>query len=215
MIRKRGEKMKLEGRIVFIGDSITESGRRKDPEQIGYGYVRLIRDYLITAYPNRFFDVINRGVSGNRIPDLLARWERDVIDLQPDVVSISIGINDVWRQLDHPEKEQVYPDQFEQVYTQLAVQTKEKTKAQLIFMEPTIIGEYIHSQGNIKLKPYVEIVQKMAQRFQGILVPTHQAFLAYLQACSPYRLTTDGVHMNSIGNMLMARTWIGAVKKVN
>ncbi|QCK83060.1 hypothetical protein E5Z46_13115 [Geobacillus kaustophilus NBRC 102445] len=93
--------MKLEGRIVFIGDSITESGRWRDPEQIGYGYVRLIRDYLITAYPHRSFDVVNRGVSGNRIPDLLARWERDVIDLQPDIVSISIGINDV-SHISHP-----------------------------------------------------------------------------------------------------------------
>jgi acyl-CoA thioesterase I len=207
--------MKLEGRILFIGDSITESGRWKDPEQIGYGYVRLIRDYLITSYPNRFFDVINCGVSGNRIPDLLARWEQDVIDLQPDIVSISIGINDVWRQLDHPEKEQVYPEQFEQIYTELALQTKEKTKARLVFMEPTIIGEDIHSEGNKKLLPYVEIVQKITQRFQGILVPTHRVFLEYLRSRSPYRLTTDGVHMNSIGNMLMARTWIRAVKSFN
>lgn len=142
----------LEGTIVFIGDSITESGRWGDSEQVGYGYVRLIRDYLITAYPNRSFDIVNRGVSGNRIPDLLARWERDVIALQPDVVSISIGINDVWRQLDHLEKEQVYPDEFERIYAELARKTKEKTNAQLIFMEPTIIGEEIDIGRECKVK---------------------------------------------------------------
>ncbi|MBS2770328.1 SGNH/GDSL hydrolase family protein [Anoxybacteroides rupiense] len=204
--------MNEKGSIVFIGDSITEAGRRKDPEQMGYGYVRLIRDYLLTGDPQQPLAVVNRGVSGNRIPDLLARWERDVIALQPSFVSISIGINDVWRQLDHPEKEQVYPKQFEEIYMELAWQTKAKTYAHLILMEPTIIGEAIHSEGNRKLKPYVNIVRKVAHTFHGTLVPTHQAFLAYLQArpSSRYRLTTDGVHMNSLGNMLMARTWLTA-----
>lgn len=84
-------------KIIFIGDSVTESGKFKDPERIGTGYVRLIHDYLKVSNPGRKIEIVNQGISGNRIPDLVARWDKDVIALQPDLLSISIGINDVWR----------------------------------------------------------------------------------------------------------------------
>ncbi|MBB5325728.1 lysophospholipase L1-like esterase [Anoxybacillus tepidamans] len=203
-------KFNRNDRIVFIGDSITEWGRWEDPENIGSGYVRLIHDYFVVNDPNNYPEVINRGVGGDRITNLLERWEEDVIQLRPDFVSISIGINDVWRQLDHPELEQVYPEQFEQIYENLLTQVKEKTNAKLILMEPTIIEEDVHSAGNQKLVPYVKIVGEIANKFHAILVPTHQAFISYLQANSEKKLTTDGVHMNSLGNMLMAQTWIKA-----
>src|SRR5690625_7444026 len=86
-------------RIVFIGDSITESGKSEDPEALGSGYVRLLYDYFITTYPTSDLEVINKGISGNRIDDIKASWHRAVLELNPDIVSISVGINDVWRQL--------------------------------------------------------------------------------------------------------------------
>src|SRR5690625_7925971 len=73
-------------RIVFIGDSITELGKFEDPEALGTGYVRLLYDYFITAYPANDFEVINKGISGNRIDDLATRWQTDVIDVNPDIV---------------------------------------------------------------------------------------------------------------------------------
>src|SRR5690625_8042748 len=103
-------------RMVFIGDSITESGKFEDPEALGSGYVRLLYDYFITTYPASKFEVINKGISGNRIDDIKARWLRDVIDLNPDIVSISIGINDVWNQLKYPETKQKHPENFERLY---------------------------------------------------------------------------------------------------
>jgi lysophospholipase L1-like esterase len=203
---KEGEK------IILIGDSITDSGRRDDSEEIGNGYVRLIRDYYLTTVPTTQFQVINKGISGNRVIDLENRWGEDVINHQPDWVSISIGINDVWRQLDRPEMEQVYPDIFLKTYSSILSRLKKETHANVILMEPTIIEENIESAGNKLLASYVEIVRQLAEKHDAVLVPTNQAFKEYLQQNTGYRLTTDGVHMNSIGDMLMARTWIKAVE---
>src|SRR5690625_2018384 len=113
-------------KLLFIGDSITEWGRFQDPENLGKNYVRLIHDYLKVSYPNKNFEVINRGISGNRITDLEKRWGEDVVGHKPDILSISIGINDVWRQIDQPQMEQVYPEQFRIIYEKLIVDTKEK-----------------------------------------------------------------------------------------
>lgn len=200
--------MEKEKRIVFIGDSITDSGRREDPGQIGTGYVKIIHDYLKVTYPTKQLDILNRGISGDRVIDLANRWVDDVINLNPDIVSISIGINDVWRQIDLPEIEQVFPNQFEQIYADLLSQIKTETDAEIILMEPTLIHEDIHSEGNEKLIPYVEIVNKLAMKYQAIAVPTHEIFINYLKSNSDFQLTIDGVHMNSAGNMLMAKTWL-------
>ena len=81
-------------------------------------------------------------------------------------------------------------------------------------MEPTVIQEDPESIGNQKLKDYVDIVRKLAKEYNGILVPTHESFLNYLNQKPTYPLTTDGVHMNSAGNMLMATTWLKACKEL-
>jgi acyl-CoA thioesterase I len=202
--------MNKDDKIVFIGDSITEWGRGGDPEDIGTGYVRLIHDYLVTTYPDRKPVILNRGVGGHRIPDLADRWQTDVIDENPSIVSVSIGINDVWRQLDHLEDDQVYPEQFEAIYVDLLHQVKEKTNAVIILMEPTVIEEDANAVGNKKLIPYAEIVKNLAEKFEAVYVPTHQVFVDYLKVNNGYKLTIDGVHTNSTGNMLMAQTWIKA-----
>ncbi|WP_035178209.1 SGNH/GDSL hydrolase family protein [Alkalihalobacterium bogoriense] len=198
-------------KIIFIGDSITDCGRREDKEGIGDGYVRLIRDYYYTQ--GKEYTIINKGIGGNRVDDLASRWESDVISLQPDWVSISIGINDVWRQLDRLDIEQIYPDRFEQIYSDLLEQVQTKTKANLILMEPTIIEEDIHSEGNQLLVPYVKAIHHLAKKCGAIVVPTHKVFLTFLKRKSDVALTTDGVHMTSVGNMLMAQTWLDTIER--
>lgn len=207
-----GEKMKQQ-KILFIGDSITASGKREDPEKIGVSYVRIIHDYLLTTYPEKVYNIVNKGISGNRITDLAARWQKDVIEHNPDYLSISIGINDVWRQLDRPEIEQITVEKFEQVYKELLTKVKEHTNAHIIIMEPTVIEEKLQAPGNKLLKEYVKVVNDMSKQFEATLVPTHQAFVKYLEGNKGYNLTTDGVHMNSAGNMLMATTWLKAVEE--
>lgn len=198
----------MRKRIVFIGDSITEWGRFEDTENLGDNYVRIIHDHLLLEDPDHFPEIINCGIGGNRITDLAARWEKDVIDFQPDLLSISIGINDVWRQLDQPDLDQVLPDRFEQIYRELIEQTLTETEAKIVLMEPTVIEEDVHSVGNIKLKDYVQVVRRLAKNYNLTVVPTHEAFISYLKTQAPYPLTTDGVHMNRAGNYLMAQTWL-------
>lgn len=194
-------------KILFIGDSITEWGKPEDPEDLGIGYVRLVHDYLRVTYPGEEFSVVNKGIGGNRVTDLANRWEKDVLEEKPDLVSISIGVNDVWRQLDQPDMDQVTPEQFAQVYEGLLGQLHD---VEVVLMEPTIIEENVEAVGNQKLASYVEIVRELGAKYQATVVPTHTAFLTYLKNENGVALTTDGVHMNSKGNMLMAKTWLDA-----
>src|SRR5690625_725806 len=159
---KEGMTMSDAKNIVFIGDSITEWGRFEDEENLGVNYVRIIHDYLKITYPEKQLNIINKGIGGNRVTDLAERWEEDVIAQNPDIVSISIGINDVWRQLDNPEMDQVYPEQFEQIYDEILSQLKAKTNARIIIMEPTVMAEDVDAKGNKMLIPYVEAVHRLA-----------------------------------------------------
>ena len=202
-------------RLLFIGDSITAWGRFEDPEQLGNNYVRIIRDRLATGAPAVLPEIINKGIDGNRITDLADRWREDVLQLDPDFLSISIGINDVWRQLDQAFGDQVKPDQFEQIYDRLLNESRAQTDATIILLEPTIIEENIHSKGNERLKAYLAVVERLAKKYDCILVPTHQACLAYLAENLDVPLTIDGVHMTSTGNELMAKTWLEAVSRGN
>lgn len=194
-------------KIIFIGDSITASNKNTDADRLGDGYVRMIKEVL----PGEV-TVINKGVNGHRVTDLAFRWQRDVIDLEPDFLSVSIGINDVWRQLDSPQLEQVDASKFEEVYWGLLTQLSPKTK--LVLMEPTIIKENTESQGNQLLMPYVEVVRKLAKEFKAVLVPTHEIFLNHLTKKPDVSLTTDGVHMRRKGNELMAKTWLEAAESL-
>lgn len=201
----------MNQRIVFIGDSITWWGI-SEGDDIGTGYVRLLHDYLKVTYPERDFEIFNKGISGNRVTDLAERWERDVISINPDIVSISIGINDVARQFDSPEIDQVFPEQFEEILESLLTSVNKNTNASIVLMEPTIIGEDVQSEGNKKLIQYVEVIHRLADKYNVTIVPTHKAFIEFLKSNNDNALTIDGVHMNSMGNMLMEKTWIQATK---
>ncbi|WP_318243530.1 SGNH/GDSL hydrolase family protein [Fictibacillus norfolkensis] len=194
-------------KIIFIGDSITASNKNTDPDRLGDGYVRIIKEVL-----PKEVTVINKGVNGHRVTDLAFRWQRDVIDLEPDLLSVSIGINDVWRQLDSPQLQQIDVSQFEEVYRSLLSQLSTKTK--LVLMEPTIIKENTESQGNQLLITYVEVVRKLAKEFKAVLVPTHEMFISHLNKKPDVSLTTDGVHMRRKGNELMAKTWLEAAESL-
>lgn len=199
---------KKQDTLVLIGDSITENGRFEDENEIGIGYAALIHHYLTVKHPEAELRILNKGISGNRVDDLEERWDQDVIALQPNWVSISIGINDVWRQFKNPEMDQIGIELFKETYEKLITKTLEQTQANIILMEPTIIEEQPDSAQNIALKPYVEATQALAQKYNLLLIPTHQRFQEYLQSNATQPLTTDGVHMNATGDVLMASTWL-------
>ena len=133
-------------KLLFIGDSITDCGRRGDADgkgphaPYGNGYVHLIRAFLLARYGELGLEIVNRGISGNTVRDLDRRWEDDVIAEQPDWLSIKIGINDVWRLIANRMDAHVPLDEYEATLRRLLDRTKAATKARLILMEPYVIA---------------------------------------------------------------------------
>jgi lysophospholipase L1-like esterase len=133
-------------KIEFIGDSITDCGRRGGADgagphvPYGNGYVHLARAFLLARYGQLGLEIVNRGIGGNTVRDLDRRWEQDVIAEQPDWLSIKIGINDVWRLVANRLADHVPLAEYETTLRKLLDRTKSATRARLIFMEPYVIA---------------------------------------------------------------------------
>ncbi|HLK58556.1 MAG TPA: SGNH/GDSL hydrolase family protein [Chthonomonadaceae bacterium] len=195
--------------LVCLGDSITQASD---------GYVRVMESLIHAAYPERNIRVINAGIGGNRVPDMLARLERDVIAHSPHVVTVNVGINDVWHGFSD-----IYPEgdgpngiplpAYEAQLGHLVDMLRESTDAEVILVEPTVIGEDVdnpENRLNAKLDTYVAAMRRIAASRQALLAPTHDDFVRAVragQSVNPaFRLTTDGVHLNPVGNHVMALT---------
>ncbi len=201
-----------KSKFLFIGDSITDCGRGGEPEGLGGGYVRAIRDYLRAKDPAHAPEVINRGISGNKITNLRDRWQKDVLDLNPSVLSIMIGINDVWHGL-NPGGSGVDIEAYRQVYRDLLAAVKEKHPGCVtVLCEPTIIFPPAHAKGNAPLKPFVTAVRELAVEQRALLVPLHEVFLDAAKARPDIDWASDGVHPTSSGHMLIARQWLAATE---
>lgn len=201
-------------RLVFIGDSITDGGRLEDREGLGHGYVRLIREITLARDPATAPVVFNRGTSGHRILDLAERWERDVIALAPDVVSIKIGINDVWRQFDGGGVG-VMIDEFKSTYDGLLSRTLSALPScKIVLCEPTVFWPPAQQAelGNRLIKPYVQAVNELGDAFAvHAVVPLNSAFERARAARPEVDWATDGVHPSTAGHMLIAERWLDAV----
>ncbi len=196
--------------FLFIGDSITDCGRRTDPEMIGSGYPRLIRDYLYAKNPAIAPRVINTGISGNKVTDLAKRWKEDVIDHAPDVLSIKIGINDVWHGLNKQNPNGVPIEQYVEVYHVILRQVQGALpKTKIVLCQPSVIEPPAPAEGNQLLQPYVRAVNELKREFNAAsLVPLHTAFINARRFRPDINWTPDGVHPSSAGHMLIARTWL-------
>lgn len=196
-------------RLLFIGDSITDCSRQADVEEIGSGYVRIVRDYLRARDPASAPIVSNRGISGHKVTDLAARWQRDVIDLGPGVLSIKIGINDVWHALGG-RSGGVCINDFVPIYRDILRQTRKALPAcELVLCEPSVIWPPQPEEGNDLLQPYIQAVRSLAKEF-GIeyVVPLSSAFARAREERPDIHWAPDGVHPSSSGHMLIARTWL-------
>jgi acyl-CoA thioesterase I len=199
-------------RLLFIGDSITDCGRNNDPLHLGTGYVRIIHDLLAARSPATAPKVINQGISGHKVTDLAARWERDVIASDPQILSIKIGINDVWHGLGG-RNNGVGIEQYIEVYSSLLEQTRSKLPScTLILCQPSVIWPPQPQEGNQILQPYVQAVDELAGNFRAkCVVPLHGAFVEARKARPDIDWAPDGVHPSSAGHMLIALTWLKAV----
>jgi len=195
-------------RVVFIGDEITEARREEDPNGLGYGYVAIIAALCVAAHPERRIEFINRGVGGDRVVDLKKRWDEDVIKLDPDWVSISIGLNDAHNRVSGRLREAVPLDLFTSTYRELIERTLDETNAGLILMEISVLGEDLGSEGNRVLSPYNEAIRRLAAEYDAILVPVNRAFRRAILSRPGFKWTVDGIHPNPFGHALIAMTWL-------
>lgn len=201
-----------EARWVFIGDSITDCNRRDCPDGVGDGYVRNIRDWLYALDAGNAPQVVNTGISGNRIPDLQKRWDADVLAHQPQLVSIKIGINDVWHNLP-PNNRGTDIDAFREGYADILTRLRKAfPEVTLVLCEPSVIWPPAPAQGNELLQPYIAAVRELATEFKAsAVVPLHSAFENARETRPEISWAPDGVHPSPYGHMLIARTWLASL----
>ena len=203
--------VKATDRIVFLGDSITQGGA--GPK----GYVTLVRQKLGEG-DSKGAEVIGAGISGNKVPDLEKRLERDVLSKKPTVVVIYIGINDVWHGERDPAKGTM-PDRFEQGLGGI-VDKIQSAGARVILATPSVIGEKKAGANKLdaKLDQYSEITRKLAKEKKTGLCDLRKAFLDHVAKANTDDkeagiLTTDRVHLNETGNAFVAAEMLKALGK--
>ena len=197
--------------ILFTGDSITDGGRdRINPASLGMGYVGMICGRLGLDHPALNLKFRNTGISADRTCDLLARWDRDCIALQPDWVSILVGVNNVYYRYDRNDPTPV--DDFEREYRELLQRLKDETPARPILCAPfqLPINDFVAGMRE-DLDPKIAAIKGLAGEFDAIWVDFDAAFIAAEQRHIPSYWAEDGVHPTIAGHALMAETWLGVV----
>lgn len=200
-------------RLIMIGDSITDCGRSRpigNSAGLGDGYVSLVNALLSAQNPDIELDILNMGISGNRVTDLRDRWQDDVLDLNPDWLSILIGINDVWRHFDSPMMDQVDIDQYEEILDSLIKQTLPAIKG-LILMTPYFIETNLDDPMRKMMDEYSAVVKKLAVKYDALLVDVQAAFDKYLESRFTQTLCGDRVHPNLTGHMIIAREFVRTI----
>jgi lysophospholipase L1-like esterase len=198
-------------RIVTLGDSITEGGGRPG------GYVWLIDHALQVLYPDRKIEVVNAGVSGHKSNDMLARFQRDVLDKKPDLVTISVGINDVWHGFtpEHPAgygPKRVSPEDYRRNVAAM-IEAAKKAGAKVVLFTTTIFEDEPESARNLRVALYNDELRDLAKAYGVTLADQNLAFMKAWARNRPQnvRLTSDQVHMAAPGDRLMARTALVAM----
>ncbi|MBQ7541521.1 MAG: SGNH/GDSL hydrolase family protein [Clostridia bacterium] len=204
--------------ILFQGDSITDVGRNADAAlwgEFGFGYPLLVSAKLGLAHPDAY-RFVNRGVSGNRVVDLYARIKRDVINLRPDVLSILIGVNDVWHELG--DRNGVDADKFERIYLMLIEEIRAALPdIRILILEPFVThgpatdDRWDVFYGEVRLR--AAAAKRVADRFALTFVPLQSVFDAALDRADASHWTVDGVHPTAFGHALIAQEWLNAFEK--
>ncbi|MBQ4156510.1 MAG: SGNH/GDSL hydrolase family protein [Clostridia bacterium] len=201
-------------RIVFAGDSVTDMGSSNPVgeglfDNVGRGYVRILENMFATYYPEVFLRITNSGIAGNTSRDLLQRYDRDVVELKPDWVSICIGINDVWRQFDCPAMPdtQVLPDEYEKNVEEMILKVKDNVKGVFV-LSPYIIEPLREDAMRKRMDEYVAICKKLAEKHACVFVDFQKMYEDYCKVRHSSYIAWDRIHPNQVGATLMAREFL-------
>ena len=197
--------------VVMVGDSITDSDRPRHAEGLGDGWVSL----AAAALRERGDDavVLNRGVSGDRVQDLRARWRTDVIDLHPAVLTVLVGVNEAWRR--YEDGDAVSPEAFEADYRAILGEAVEDSSPRLILMEPFLTaadGSRAHWRED--LDPKRAVVARLAAELDATFVPLQSILDEAARVHGPAALAPDSVHPSSLGAQVLARAWLTAYESL-
>lgn len=199
-------------KILFLGDSITDMGRayeREDVFGMGEGFVFYTAGDIKRENPSA--QIINRGISGNRIVDLYARIKSDVWNLQPDVLSILIGVNDVWHEM-MDRKNGVELDRFIKIYQMLIEDTlKVLPNVKIILCEPFVLKGGATEENYeefLKVKDYAKAVKGLAEKYKLEFLPLQDAFDRAEKNTQASDYLYDGVHPDVAGARLIADEWM-------
>ncbi len=198
-------------RILFQGDSVTDAERKKeDGTNAGMGYPALVASKLGFDYPNEY-EFVNRGISGNRVSDLLARLKRDMINEKPDVMSILIGVNDAWWEI--VDQTGTREGLFETIYDLLIQELKAAIPGlRIIIMEPFVLKGKAIEEHFEEIKAEVALrgaaARRIAEKHGLEFIALQKRFDEALQLAPEHYWLRDGVHPTAAGHELIAREWI-------
>lgn len=204
--------------VLFQGDSITDAGRGRpeaaeanQQKALGNGYAWLAASQLLVDRPGDNLKFYNRGISGHKVPQLAARWQTDCLELKPDVLSILIGVNDIWHRLDG--KFDGTPASYERDYLALVDQTlKALPDVRIVICEPFVLRcGAVKDSWFPDFDAYRAASRKVAETFKATFVPFQTMFDEAAKLAPPEHWAPDGVHPSAFGAALMAHTWINAV----
>ena len=207
--------------ILFQGDSITDAGRDRSQyypnnlQGMGRGYVYQIVAELMAKHPGHKIQCYNRGISGNKVYQLADRWNDDCLNLNPQVLSILIGVNDFWHTLSSDY--QGTPETFDKDLRALLSRTKDTLpNIKIILGEPFAVngGSAITSEWVNGFPPYQQIVKQIASDFDTAFVPYQQVFDAALEQAPVTHWCPDGVHPSIAGAYLMKEAWLQEFNKL-
>jgi len=210
--------IKKDSIILFQGDSITDAGRNKgiegnanDSAALGRGYVYLIAAQLLADQPGDGLKIYNRGISGNKVFQLADRWDKDCLGLKPDVLSILIGVNDIWHALNGKYDGTVkkYADDYRALLTRTR---RELPNLKLVICEPFVLRcGAVDDKWFPEFDRYRATAKKMSKEFNTLFVPFQSMFDKASKQAPSAHWAADGVHPTMAGASLMAQTWLKTV----
>ena len=199
-------------KILFYGDSITDAGRHREDgslASLGNGYVHDAAAMLLLKDAGRY-EIINRGISGNRIVDLYARLKGDCWNVQPDVLCILIGINDIWHDICYNTGVEL--ERFEKVYRMLLEETIARLpNVKIMLCEPFVCKGFATEEKYdqfLMVKDYAKVVEKLAKEFNLCFLPLQDKLDEAVEKYGVEKIIKDGVHPYNAGAALIANEWV-------
>jgi lysophospholipase L1-like esterase len=201
-------------KILFQGDSITDAGRdHRNYHDMGRGYPKYASELIKENHPDCDFEFINFGISGNRTSQLFDRLYKDCIEFQPDVVSVLIGINDIWHRHDFGSKILTTDKQIETNYRAILERLKNETNAKIVMIAPYVLDHPSKEYLREDLKTVRTIVRALADEFADVFIPLDDLFSEAVKSQpEPLYYSADGVHPNENGSRFIGECYAKAVE---